>query len=102
VLVVFILPAALGAVFMGPSIAVLHDRAPVARRPIVSAIFLLFVNFIGLGLGPLATGAMSQLVFTGSGESSLRYALVVMQVVGIWGGLHYWLAGRHLGRAATA
>jgi MFS family permease len=98
-LVVFILPAALGAVFMGPTIAVLHDRVPVARRPVVSAIYLLLVNFIGLGLGPLATGAMSQFAFASFGESSLRYALVVMQIVGVWGGVHYWLAGRHLGRA---
>lgn len=95
-LVVFIVPAALGAVFMGPSIAALHDRVPVERRPVVSAIYLLLVNFIGLGLGPLATGAMSQFVFSSFGEDSLRYALVVMQIVGIWGGLHYWLAGRHL------
>ena len=33
------------------------------------------------------------------GEHSLRYALVVMQAAGIWGGLHYWLAGRHLAAA---
>jgi len=78
---------------------VLHDRVPAARRPIVSAIFLMLVNFIGLGLGPLITGALSQLVFAGFGEHSLRYALVVMQIVGIWGGLHYWLAGSHLAAA---
>jgi hypothetical protein len=75
---------------------VLQERVPVARRPIVSAIFLMLINFIGLGLGPLVTGALSQLVFAGAGEDSLRYALVVMQIVGVWGGLHYWFAGRHL------
>ncbi len=95
-LLVFVIPAAIGAIFMGPSIAALHDRVPVARRPIVSAIFLLFVNFIGLGLGPLLTGALSQHLFAASGADSLRYALVVMQVIGVWGGLHYYLAGRYL------
>jgi predicted MFS family arabinose efflux permease len=100
-LAVFIVPAAIGAVFMGPSIAVLHDRVPAARRPIASAIFLLLVNFIGLGLGPLVTGAMSQFAFPGHGEDSLRYALVVMQIAGVWGGLHYWLAGRNFGERAA-
>jgi MFS family permease len=95
-LALFAVPAAVGAIFMGPSVAVLHDRVPVARRPIVSAIFLMLINFIGLGLGPFITGAISQLVFASAGEHSLRYALVVMQIAGIWGGLHYWLAGRHL------
>ena len=100
-LLVFIIPAALGAMFMGPSIAALHDRVPVARRPVVSAIYLLLVNFIGLGLGPLITGALSQYVFAGEGAHSLRYALVVMQTIGVWGGLHYYVAGRHLSGAGT-
>jgi MFS family permease len=100
-LLVFIIPAALGAMFMGPSIAALHDRVPVARRPVVSAIYLLLVNFIGLGLGPLITGALSQYAFAGSGAHSLGYALVVMQMIGVWGGLHYYVAGRHLSGAGT-
>jgi MFS family permease len=95
-LTLFALPAAASGIFMGPSIAVLHDRVPTPLRPIVSAIFLMFINFIGLGLGPLITGALSQFVFASAGEHSLRYALVVMQIAGVWGGLHYWLAGRHL------
>lgn len=98
-LAVFVVPAAIGAIFMGPSIAALHDRVPAALRPIVSAIYLLLVNFIGLGVGPLVTGALSQFVFAGYGEDSLRYALVVIQVFGVWGGLHYYIAGRHLARA---
>jgi MFS family permease len=95
-LALFALPAAAGGIFMGPSVAVLHDRVPVSLRPIVSAIFLMFINFIGLGLGPLITGALSQFVFASAGEHSLRYALVVMQIAGVWGGLHYWQAGRHV------
>jgi MFS family permease len=95
-LAVFVVPAAIGAVFMGPSIAVLHNRVPAARRPIVSAIYLLLVNFIGLGLGPLAIGALSEFAFAAYGENSLRYALLVIQIAGLWGGLHYWFAGRQL------
>jgi MFS family permease len=95
-LAVFVVPAALGGIFMGPAVATLHDRAPVALRPIVSAVFLVLVNFIGLGLGPLLTGAISQFVFASLGEDSLRYALVVLQFAGVWGGLHFYFAGRYL------
>ena len=71
-----------------------------ARRPIVSAIFLMLINFIGLGLGPLITGALSQLRVR-----ERRRALAALRARGhagrraIWGGLHYWLAGRHLAAA---
>lgn len=101
-LALFAIPAALGAVFMGPSVATLHDRVPTTLRPVASAMLLVLVNFIGLGLGPLAVGAMSQYVFAAAGTDSLRYALIVMQIAGVWGGLHYWLAGRHLRDARTA
>jgi MFS family permease len=96
-LTLFVVPAAVGAVFVGPSIAVLHNRVPPHMRPIASAIFLLGINFIGLGLGPLLAGALSQFMFGGAGEDSLRYAMIVMQVIGVWGGVHYYLAGRRLG-----
>lgn len=39
---------------------------------------------------------MSDLVFVGHGDDAVRYGLVVMQCVAIWGALHYYLAGRHL------
>jgi hypothetical protein len=51
-LVLFILPGAIGAVFVGPSIAVLHARVRASLRPVASAVFGLLVNFIGLGAAP--------------------------------------------------
>ena len=85
-----------GAVHMGPSFAVLHGRIDPSLRPISSAILLLILNFIGLGLGPLLVGALSQWAFAGFGEGSLRYALIAIQLVGIWGAVHYYIAGRYL------
>lgn len=92
----FVLPAMAGAVHMGPSFAVLHGRIDPSLRPISSAILLLILNFIGLGLGPLLVGALSQWAFAGFGEGSLRYALIAIQLVGIWGAVHYYIAGRYL------
>jgi predicted MFS family arabinose efflux permease len=97
-LTLFALPAMVGAIHMGPSFAVLHERIDARLRPISSAVLLLILNFIGLGLGPLLVGALSQWVFAGFGEESLRYALMAIQVVGLWGAVHYYFAGRNLRR----
>lgn len=96
-LLLFIPPAVLGAIYVGPSVAVLHDRVEARLRPIASAIFLLVLNFIGLGVGPLIVGAMSQHVFAETGQNALRYSLFVMQLTGLWGALHYIAASRALG-----
>ena len=100
-LVLFVFPAMLGVVYLGPSVAVLHNRVPAGLRPIASAVFILLVTLIGLGAGPLLAGALSQYVFAAYGEDSLRYALVAMQVAALGSAAHYYLAGGHLRRPPT-
>jgi predicted MFS family arabinose efflux permease len=95
-LALFVLPAVLGAAYVGTSIAVLHNRIAAELRPMASALFLLVVNFVGFGFGPLLVGALSDLVFSSYGADAVRYSLAVTQCVAIWGALHYYLAGRHL------
>ena len=95
-LVLFILPAAVGAIHIGPSVAVLHERVDAHLRPLASALFLMILTLVGLGLGPLAVGALSQIVFAQYGEDSLRYALLVWQFVGLWSAVHFYFAGKHL------
>jgi MFS family permease len=100
-LALFAFPAMVTAVYFGPSIAVLHDRVPASLRPVASAIFLLIITLIGLGIGPVLAGAISQYLFIGYGADSLRYALLVMQTAAIWGAFHYYLAGRSLASPAA-
>jgi len=87
----FVLPAAAGAVHIGPSVAILHERVDARLRPLASALFLMILTVIGLGLGPLAVGALSQIAFAGFGEDSLRYALLVWQLVGFWAAVHFYI-----------
>jgi hypothetical protein len=82
--------------FLGPSVAVLHNRVSPHLQPVASAILALLMNLIGLGLGPLFVGVMSDWVFAAQGASSLRYALVALQIAGVLGALHFYAAGRHL------
>lgn len=95
-LALFVLPAVLGAAYVGTSIAVIHNRVDANLRPMASAIFLLVVNFFGFGFGPLLVGALSDFAFNHLGAHALRYSLIVMQGVAIWAALHYYLAGRKL------
>lgn len=91
----FVLPALVGTLYLGPSISVLHNRTSPPLRPAMSAIFLMILNLVGLGLGPLLVGMMSGSVFAGA-SNSLGYSLAVLHIVGLWGGLHFIVAGKRL------
>jgi predicted MFS family arabinose efflux permease len=95
-LILFVLPAMTGAMFVGPSVATLHARIFTDHRPVASALFLFLTSFIGIGLSPVLTGGLSQFVFAGAGEDSLRYALVATQILGLWGVWHFFRAGSAL------
>ena len=61
----------------------------------LASAFLFFVlNLIGLGLGPLFTGMISDLLEPSLGSEALRYALVIVVLVYFWCALHYYLAGK--------
>lgn len=68
--------AALPAVFA----SVQHICGP-TRRATASAIVMASINAIGLTLGPLATGWISDLLAPDFGIQSLRYALMIMAAV---------------------
>lgn len=101
-LVLFVLPGAVGAIHIGPSVAILYERVEARQRPLASALFLMILTLVGLGLGPLAVGAMSQIVFAKYGADSLRYALLVWQLVGLWAAIHFYLGGAALARGDAA
>jgi predicted MFS family arabinose efflux permease len=98
-LTLFVLPAAVGAVHIGPCVAVLHDRIEPHLRPLAAALFQLALTLVGLGLGPLAVGILSQDVFAAFGADSLRWALLIWQCVGFWAAVHFYFAGTALGES---
>ena len=62
------------------------------------AIIYLFANMIGLGLGPLAAGMLSDGFAPIWGTESLRYALLALCPGYLWAAFHLWLASRHIDR----
>jgi hypothetical protein len=103
-LVLFIVPASLSVVFQAPTLAMIQELAPAEVRATANAAFLLVANLIGLGLGPLVVGALSDL-FAAHGlapDQALRTALLALVPVGAWAGAHYFLAARTLVRDGPA
>jgi hypothetical protein len=72
-------------------------------RALVAALLLFVINLIGLGLGPLVVGLLSDLLKPAYAEESVRYALFWVVLIGAaWSTLHYLLAARTLSRDLQA
>jgi len=65
------------AAFTGPVYAVGQTLANVKMRAFATALILLFMNGIGLALGPLSAGILSDFIEPTLGNFSLRYALTL-------------------------
>ena len=100
-MLLFIIPGFVGNCFLGPTIAMVQTLSPVHMRAVSSAIKMLFINLIGLGLGPLLVGLLSDFLSPRYGEDSLSVALAYFTLVGLWGSLHFWLCGRALAKQQT-
>ena len=91
---IYLVPVFLGAMFLGPTIAMTHGIVSVRMRALASAFLFFVLNLIGLGLGPLVTGMISDLLEPSYGSEALRYALVIVVLVYFWCAFHYFMAGR--------
>ena len=89
--------AILGPMYLGPTFAMTQTLSPLVMRSLASAILLFILNLIGLGLGPLFAGFLSDLWRPEFGEESIRYSLLTLAVAGnFWSAFHYYLGSRTL------
>jgi MFS family permease len=82
----------------GPLFATIQTLVPPRMRATAIAIIYLFANLIGVGLGPLAAGVLSDALRPSLGEESLRYALLALCPGYAWAGWHLWRASRTVTR----
>ncbi len=82
--------------YLGPLLAISHTLVPPAMRSLTSAVLFFVLNIIGLGLGPLTAGLLSDFYVPYFGENSLRYAMLTIGVMGSPAVLFFILAARHL------
>lgn len=72
----FLVLQALSLVWLGPVLAAFQQLVQPNMRATASAVFLFVNNLIGIGLGNLAIGAISDGLKAEFGDESLRYAIL--------------------------
>ena len=93
-----LIPNALNILWLGPVTTAVQHLAPRDMRATASASFLFINNLIGLGVGPLLMGAISEMLKASYGIESLRYAAVGCLVFYLLAALLMALAARRLRR----
>ena len=94
----FLGPAILGSFHVGIIFAVLQSEAPLEMRSVVASINLFVLNIIGMGLGPLMVGIISDFLEPTLGIDSLRYGLLFSTLLPIWAAIHLCRGGFLLSR----
>jgi MFS transporter, Spinster family, sphingosine-1-phosphate transporter len=74
----------------GPILATIQTLVPPHMRATSIALVFLFANLIGMGLGPLAAGALSDALHADLGHESLRFALLLLSPGYLWCAWHVW------------
>ena len=96
--VLFLVPTALGLVWLGPVLSSIQHVVPPHMRATASAIFLFINNLIGIGLGTVALGALSDALSVRFGADSLRYAILAGTVFYLVAAALFLLSAKRLER----
>ena len=95
--IAFLVPAAFfNTMWLGNFNAVVQGVARPRMRAVASALNVALNSGVGLGLGPLAVGWLSDQLQPSLGVDSLRYAIAVAVFAALWASLHALLAARTL------
>lgn len=94
----FIVPTGLALVWLGPTICAVQHLVPPSMRSLASAIFLFINNLIGLGLGTVVIGRLSDHFRAQYGHDALRHAILTGSSLYLVSAVLFVLAARHLTR----
>jgi predicted MFS family arabinose efflux permease len=85
-----------GSIFFGPVFALMQRLVADETRATTVAVVMLLCNLIGMGIGPQVVGILSDLLKPALGSDSLRYAMLVMSFLALWGAYHFWRVGQNV------
>lgn len=92
-----LIPGLLHNVYLGCTLATTHNLVGLRMRALSSALLFLILNLIGLGMGPLMIGMVSDYLQPSFGVDSLRQAMLyILPVAMLWSSCHFVLAGKTL------
>ena len=92
----FVIPAAVGSMWIAPTYALLPSLVDARVRATVIALCALVTSLFGSGIGPLFVGIMSDFYTAQFGDDGLRYALMTLGAFLFWGSWHYYAAAKYL------
>jgi uncharacterized membrane protein YeaQ/YmgE (transglycosylase-associated protein family) len=96
-LVLLILPTLLNSLYYGPTYGCVQGLVRPQTRAVASAVMLFGQNLIGLGLGPLFFGMLSDAFKPMAGDDSVRWVLFGAAWLGIIPAFFFWRASLRLG-----
>lgn len=91
--------ALLGTLWYGPVYATAQSIAPAHMRATAAAIMLFIINLVGLGLGPLAVGILSDYLAIGQemGKAEgVRWALIISVLANVGAVALFWMARKSI------
>jgi len=83
-------PTFLNSLYYGPTYSAAQGLVPLRARAVAAATVLFFQNLIGLGLGPLFFGMLSDWLQPAYGEDSVRYVLYGAAFLGLIPAFFFW------------
>jgi MFS family permease len=95
------LSAIFASFWIAPSYAAVQNLVPQYWRTQASAMMLLAINLLGMGLGPLLVGVFSDM-FIATGNESVRYGLAVVVSLSLVGAIAYALGAKPYASAITS
>ena len=93
-----LIPTALGLAWLGPVLSAIQHVARPNMRATASAIFLFINNLIGIGVGTVAIGVLSDNLQARFGDDSLRYAILAGTGFYVLAAIFFLLSAKRLGR----
>lgn len=95
-LLLLIVPTVCNSLYYGPTYSAAQGLVSLRTRAIAAAMVLFFQNLIGLGLGPLFFGMLSDMLAPAYGEESVRYVLYGAAFLGLVPAFFFWRCSRRL------
>ena len=80
-LLLYIVPAITANVYLAPVLSQTQSLVSLRMRSVASSLMLLIINILGLAMGPLVTGIISDALEPGYGTESMRYSLLLVSAV---------------------
>jgi len=99
-LVFMAISAVFASFWVAPSYAAVQNLVPPHWRTQAAALLLLGLNLVGMGMGPLLVGILSDL-YIDQGVESIRWALLTALVTFLFGALCFWHASKPYARAVA-